>query len=83
MQFPSSLWRVKPDGSEIKQWYIPGEYPSSLPLPYGYSGVAAIGDILIVNDFNNGTDGNLYKFDMTADVGTPVLIPRTPNTSFV
>lgn len=71
------------DGSNIKPWYLPSEYPAGLPLPYGYSGVAALGDILLANDYNGGTDGQIYKFDMTADVGTPVLIPRTPNVTLV
>ncbi|KAI0473394.1 hypothetical protein GGR56DRAFT_529826 [Xylariaceae sp. FL0804] len=80
--YPSSLLRVEPDGSAIKDWYLPEHIDHTAA---GYTGLAATGDILVVSDCNNNSarGGDLYRFDLKADKGTPVLIPRTPNTTIM
>ncbi|KAI0384207.1 hypothetical protein F5Y04DRAFT_278211 [Hypomontagnella monticulosa] len=75
--YPGTLLRVKPDGSSIEPWYLPEKIDHTY---YGLTGLAATGDILLASDIkNNSGSGEIYRFDMTAEKGTPVLVPRTPN----
>ncbi|KAI1401763.1 hypothetical protein F4819DRAFT_313356 [Hypoxylon fuscum] len=75
--FPSSIMRVESDGSNLIPWYLLEEVDHT---SWGFTGFAATGEILLVCDaMNNSGSGEIYRFDMTADKGTPVLVPRTPN----
>ncbi|KAI6084910.1 hypothetical protein F4821DRAFT_163937 [Hypoxylon rubiginosum] len=75
--YPGTILRVEPDGSSIKPWYLPEVIDHTY---MGITGFAATGEILLASDaMNNTGSGEIVKFDMTADVGTPVIVPRTPN----
>ncbi|KAI1074904.1 hypothetical protein F5B20DRAFT_425300 [Whalleya microplaca] len=77
--YPGSILRVEPDGSAIKPWYLPEVIDHRVA---GLTGFAATGDILLASDAENNTasGGQIYRFDMAADKGTPVLVPKTPDT---
>ncbi|KAH9897546.1 hypothetical protein F4778DRAFT_783124 [Xylariomycetidae sp. FL2044] len=76
--YPGTILRVEPDGSAIREWYLPEVLDHTVS---GFSGFAALGDILLVSDTRNNSveDGGsaIYRFDMTAETGTPVLVPLT------
>lgn len=74
--FPGTILKVDKAGSAVVPWYVPATIDSSKS---GYAGLAAAGDILLAND---GGAGEIYRFDMTAEKGTPTLVPRTPNVAF-
>ncbi|KAI1774503.1 hypothetical protein F4818DRAFT_64154 [Hypoxylon cercidicola] len=75
--YPGTILRVEPDGSSIKPWYLPEVIDHTYN---GITGFAATGEILLACDPKNNTGGGeIVKFDMTADQGTPVVVPRTPN----
>ncbi|KAI0895657.1 hypothetical protein F4806DRAFT_496571 [Annulohypoxylon nitens] len=79
--YPGTILRVEPDGSSIKPWYLPDTIDHTYA---GLTGLAAIGDILLVSDAKNETgSGEIYRFDLTAEKGTPVLVPRTPANSSI
>ncbi|KAI2622423.1 hypothetical protein GGR54DRAFT_63072 [Hypoxylon sp. NC1633] len=79
--YPGTILRVEPDGSSIKPWYLPENIDHTSA---GLSGFAATGDILLASDTKNNTgSGEIYRFDMAADEGTPVLVPRTPNDAIM
>ncbi|KAG7110497.1 Trichothecene biosynthesis protein 14 like [Verticillium longisporum] len=67
--FPSSIIRVSADGKQATPWYLATPPDHTV---HGYSGIVNIGKSLIVSD---NTDGQLYKFDIRAQRGTPVRIP--------
>jgi len=79
--YPSNILRVSPSGKEIAGWYPPQTTNTTV---HGYTGITSVGETLIVIDANGVPeelkegDSQLYRFDMTKDKGTPVLIPRTP-----
>ncbi|KAL7620173.1 hypothetical protein AAE478_009166 [Parahypoxylon ruwenzoriense] len=75
--YPGTILRVEPDGKSIKPWYMPEKIDHTL---YGLTGFAATGDILLASDIknNSASGGEIYRFDLTADKGTPLLVPRTP-----
>lgn len=75
--YPGTILRVEPDGSAIKPWYLPKVIDHTYT---GLTGFAATGDILLASDARNATgSGEIVRFDMRAQQGTPVLVPRTPN----
>ncbi|KAI1105769.1 hypothetical protein F4804DRAFT_111362 [Jackrogersella minutella] len=79
--YPGTILRVKPDGSSIEPWYVPEEIDHTYS---GLSGFAATGDILLASDAKNGSgSGEIYRFDMTAEKGTPVVVPRTPGDAIM
>ncbi|EGY20049.1 TRI14 protein [Verticillium dahliae VdLs.17] len=65
----NSIIRVNADGKQATPWYL-----ATLPdhTVHGYSGIVNIGKNLIVSD---NMDGQLYKFNIRAQKGTPVRIP--------
>ncbi|KAG7148228.1 hypothetical protein HYQ46_002904 [Verticillium longisporum] len=65
----SSIIRANADGKQATPWCL-----ATLPdhTVHGYSGIVNIGKNLIVSD---NTDGQLYKFNIRAQKGTPVRIP--------
>ncbi|KAH9211999.1 hypothetical protein DL95DRAFT_509930 [Leptodontidium sp. 2 PMI_412] len=69
----SVILRADGTGSTLIPWYEPAEIVSTR---FGFAGLASTGDILLVNDM---TAGEVFRFDMRAERGTPVLVPRTPN----
>ena len=74
--FPGTILRVDKAGTHITTWYAGRNATDSKP---GYAGLAATGDILLAND---GFTNEIHRFDMTADKGVPVVVPRTPNAIF-
>ncbi|KAI1372413.1 hypothetical protein F4677DRAFT_268272 [Hypoxylon crocopeplum] len=75
--YPGTILRVEPDGSSISPWYLPEEIDHTSA---GLTGFAATGDILLASDAKNESgSGEIYRFDLTADKGVPVLVPRTPD----
>jgi hypothetical protein len=70
--FPSSIMRVKKQGTKIIPWYPPQTTNTSIG---GYTGIASREDTIVVLDAGVG---KLYRFDATAAKGTPVLIPHFP-----
>jgi hypothetical protein len=73
--YPGTIWRVDKAGSVVSAWYLPS---TGNTMRSGYEGVTSVGDVMLVN---NGTDGQLYSFNMTAAMGTPVQVPTMPNTT--
>jgi len=73
--YPGTIWRVDKAGSAVLPWNLPSTGNTTRS---GYEGVASVGDVMLVN---NGTDGQLYRFNMRAATGTPVLVPSMPNTT--
>ncbi|KAI0004063.1 hypothetical protein F4779DRAFT_78063 [Xylariaceae sp. FL0662B] len=78
--YPGSILRVEADGSAINPWYLPEVIDHRVA---GLTGFAATGDILLASHAENETasGGQIYRFDMTAESGTPVLVPKTPDTA--
>ncbi|KAI0179011.1 hypothetical protein GGR52DRAFT_284700 [Hypoxylon sp. FL1284] len=75
--YPGTILRVEPDGSSITPWYLPEVIDHTYN---GITGFAATGDILLASDaMNNTGSGEIVRFDMSANQGTPVVVPRTPN----
>jgi hypothetical protein len=74
--WPGTIMRVDPEGKAVKPWYLP---PTIVTTKVGFGGLAALGHILLSNDAG---DGQIYRFDMRADKGTPVLVPMTPNVTY-
>ncbi|KAK3688832.1 hypothetical protein B0T22DRAFT_162482 [Podospora appendiculata] len=72
--FPSSILKVDPAGTTIEEWYLPPTIDHTIR---GYSGIALVEDTIMVLD--SGT-GQLFRFDATAEKGTPIPVPHTPNT---
>ncbi|KAI5859531.1 hypothetical protein GGS23DRAFT_600232 [Durotheca rogersii] len=75
--YPGTILRVEPDGKSIKPWYLPPEIDHTV---YGLTGFAAAGDILLASDIknNSASGGSIYRFDLAAEEGVPVVVPRTP-----
>ncbi|KAF4451651.1 putative trichothecene biosynthesis [Fusarium austroafricanum] len=74
--YPSSLIKVSADGKSAIPWYLVQPANHSI---HGFTGIARKNDMLLVSD---GTDGQLYRFDMNAAKGKPVHIPVSQgNTS--
>lgn len=67
--YPGTILKVDPVGELLEPWYLPSPINHTRA---GFAGLAATGDTLLTN----GADGQIYRFDMTADVGTPTLVPR-------
>lgn len=69
--FPGTILRVDSAGSSVQEWYLPNPLE---PTKAGYAGLAAVPgtDVLLTN----GADGGIYRFDMAAATGTPVLVTR-------
>ncbi|OCL11450.1 hypothetical protein AOQ84DRAFT_361510 [Glonium stellatum] len=72
---PSSIMRVDKSGKKVEPWYVAQPIVTT---QFGYGGLAAADWILLAND-NNG--GQIVRFDMHAEKGTPIAVPHTPNTT--
>ncbi|WQF87809.1 Putative WD40/YVTN repeat-like-containing domain superfamily [Colletotrichum destructivum] len=73
--FPGTILKVDREGSAVVPWYLPAKVNHT---KIGFSGLAATGNILLSN---SNEDFELYRFDMKAEKGSPVLVPRSPNTA--
>jgi hypothetical protein len=79
--YPGSIMRVDMSGRHIKPWHPPQTTNTTV---HGYTGICSTGETLLVIDANGVpeelSEGNsqIYRFDMTEDVGRPVLVPRNP-----
>jgi hypothetical protein len=73
--FPGTILRVDQEGKAIVPWYMPEQINTTR---MGYGGLAAAGEVLLANDNNSS---QIHRFDMKADKGTPVLVPRTAETT--
>ncbi len=79
--YPASIMRVDVSGRHIKPWSPPQTANTTV---HGYTGICSTGETLLVIDANGVpeelSEGNsqIYRFDMTEDVGRPVLVPRSP-----
>ena len=72
--WPGTILRADRHGRSIKNWYLPEPLPPTTKV--GFGGLVAVGgtsEVLLAND----GDGQLYRFDMRHEVGTPVLVPVT------
>ncbi|KNG86203.1 hypothetical protein ANOM_005991 [Aspergillus nomiae NRRL 13137] len=67
--FPASIIKVGPNGSTAIPWYLQPQPNQTVP---GLSGLAARGDILLGTD---GSDGQLYRFNMTEEMGHKIHVP--------
>ncbi|RMZ37431.1 hypothetical protein AFCA_004430 [Aspergillus flavus] len=67
--FPASIVKVGPNGSAAIPWYLQPQPNQTVP---GLSGLAAKGDILLGTD---GSDGQLYRFNMTDEMGHKIHVP--------
>ncbi|KOC10506.1 hypothetical protein AFLA70_20g004751 [Aspergillus flavus AF70] len=67
--FPASIVKVGPNGSTAIPWYLQPQPNQTVP---GLSGLAAKGDILLGTD---GSDGQLYRFNMTDEMGHKIHVP--------
>jgi hypothetical protein len=74
--WPTSILRVDKLGN-VTPWYVPSGLSHT---QLGYAGLAAVygTDILLAND---NLSGQLYRFDMSDEQGTPTLVPQTPTNS--
>ncbi|KAE8327503.1 hypothetical protein BDV39DRAFT_214965 [Aspergillus sergii] len=67
--FPASIVKVGPNGATAIPWYLQPQPNQTVP---GLSGLAAKGDILLGTD---GSDGQLYRFNMTEKMGHKIHVP--------
>lgn len=72
--FPSSILRVEANGTKINTWYR----SNASHTVTGFSGLAVAGDFLLSNNNAVTPNGSLVRFDMSAQKGTPVVVPITP-----
>lgn len=72
----SNILRVTPE-REVSTFYVQEDLGP--PRPYGYTGLAHVGNTLLSND---NPAGQLVRFDVRDKVGTPVVIPQTPYHNF-
>jgi len=73
--FPGTILKVDKAGTAVTPWFVPAEINSTRT---GYSGLAAVGDVLLAND---GNARELHRFDLTADKGTPTKVNLSPATA--
>ncbi|GKT41423.1 core trichothecene cluster (CTC) protein 14 [Colletotrichum spaethianum] len=73
--FPGTILKVDREGSAVVPWYLPAKIDHT---KFGFSGLAAAGDVLLSN---NNEDSQIYRFDMKAEKGNPLLVARSPNTT--
>ncbi|KZL87142.1 tri14-like protein [Colletotrichum incanum] len=73
--FPGTILKVDREGSAVVPWYLPAKIDHT---KFGFAGLAAAGNVLLSN---NNDDSQIYRFDMKAEKGCPVLVPRTPNAT--
>jgi hypothetical protein len=74
--YSSNILRVTPD-KEISTFYV--AEPLGPPRLYGFTGIAHVGDAMIVPD---NIIGQLIHFNVRDKVGTPVTIKQTPYHAF-
>ncbi|PGH23486.1 hypothetical protein AJ80_02440 [Polytolypa hystricis UAMH7299] len=74
--YVSNIIRVTPS-RELSTFYV--QHPLGPPREYGYTGLANLGNFLIAND---NPSGQLVKFDVRDNQGTPVVIPQDPYHKF-
>lgn len=80
--YPKSILKVDKNGRKVEVWYPPQTVDTTV---HGYTGVAALGDTLLVVDNGGVPETNatgrseIYRFDLTKPKGTPVLVQRTPH----
>ena len=75
--WPGTIMKVDKHGKAVVPWYLP---PTIITTDEGYGGLVAVGDVLLAN---NGADGQIYRFDMRREKGVPVLVPMTPNVTYL
>jgi len=73
--WPSSILRIDRDAKHVVPWYPP---QTTVTTDRGYGGLAAAGEVLLTND----GDGQIYRFDMRDDKGTPKLVPISPKVLY-
>ncbi|KAK2017199.1 hypothetical protein LZ32DRAFT_523534 [Colletotrichum eremochloae] len=73
--FPGTILRVDREGSNIIPWYLPAKIDHTKT---GFSGLAAVENCLLTS---NNADSQIYRFDMTAEKGSPVLVRRSPDAT--
>ncbi|KAI3323704.1 hypothetical protein HD806DRAFT_522282 [Xylariaceae sp. AK1471] len=81
--YPATLLRVSYDGQTVSEWYVPGSNGTTIDHTVkGYTGLAADGDTLLVSDARNNSPGGgaIYRFNMTAPKGKPMLVPIVPSS---
>ncbi|KAA8649440.1 hypothetical protein EYZ11_008131 [Aspergillus tanneri] len=71
--YPSSIIKVNEDGTTATPWYL---QPNPDHTIHGLTGFAVNGDTLLSTD---GSDGQLYRFNMKDQAGKKVLVPLTGN----
>ncbi|GAB1317804.1 hypothetical protein MFIFM68171_08014 [Madurella fahalii] len=79
--YPKSILKVDKHGLNAEVWYPPQSTNTAIR---GYTGVAALEDVLLVVNTeevpaSNPSKSEIYRFDMTEPEGRPVLVERTPN----
>ncbi|KAK1996432.1 hypothetical protein LX36DRAFT_114574 [Colletotrichum falcatum] len=74
-KFPGTILKVDREGSGIIPWYLPEKIDHTKT---GFSGLASAENILLTS---NNEDSQIYRFDMMADKGSPVLVRRSSNTT--
>lgn len=74
--YASNILRVTPE-KEISTFYV--AEPLGPPRFYGFTGIAHVGDAMIVPD---NIIGQLIRFSVHDKVGTPVTIKQTPYHGF-
>jgi len=80
--YPKSIIRVDSTGTKVDIWYPPQTTNTSV---HGYTGIASFGNTLLVIDDNGvpeeSFEGNssIYRFDMSAEKGEPILVQHYPN----
>ncbi|KAK3382598.1 hypothetical protein B0T24DRAFT_645276 [Lasiosphaeria ovina] len=70
--WPGTIVRISKTGKTITPWYVPNPLPPTTTK--GVGGLAVVGETLLSNDGN----GQILRFDLRADRGTPVLVPIQP-----
>lgn len=70
--YPSSIMKVDSKGKKVETWYLDDNLNHTIA---GYAGLATKNWTLITND---EATGSLFRFDMRAKRGVPILITSTP-----
>ncbi|RKL01762.1 hypothetical protein BFJ71_g5091 [Fusarium oxysporum] len=75
--YPSSIVRIDPSGRRSTAWYMAEPFAET-HLKYGFGGIQIIGDVVLVND---NMIGGFKRFDARSSIGSPTVVPFTPNVS--
>ena len=76
--YPGTILRLNKDGEDLVGWYLPHPEILADTTVLGFAGLAALRneEVLLTN---NNTDGQIYRFDVSAPLGTPILVPTLPD----